>query len=413
MTPGQPSINPRLVKEADALVEVGHDVSVFCSHTISWADEADKNLLARRKWTCSYVGGNNGSLLYAWTRLRHGLVRRFTGARRADSWLGLRALTRVTPELSAAAVRCKADLYIAHYTGALAAAAQAAKQNGSSVSFDAEDFETGYYDIKSGPQKSDRLVEDVERRYLQECCYVTAGSPGIASAYQAKYGISMPTSVLNVFPLAERPLEFRTTSSTAPLRLYWFSQTVGPGRGLEDVIRAMARLRDCTIELHLQGLARPDHRQYLRNIAIAAGVPDQAILFHPPGAPDELIREAAEFDVGLALERPASLNKDFCVSNKLFSYMLAGNAIAATATAGQRDILEMIGEAGFLYEPGDIGALARGLRNWSQDRAMLQRARQESWFWGTQRFNWDIEKKKFLDVIEGVLTKRECVQRAG
>ena len=413
LTPGQPSINPRLVKEADALVEAGHDVRVLCSHMVSWADVADRNLLAKRKWTCSYVGGNNGSLLYAWTRLRHGLVRRFAGSSSGDSGLGVRALTRVTPELSAAAVQCRADLYIAHYTGALAAAGQAAKQNGSSVAFDAEDFETGYYDLKSGPQKIDRLLEDVERRYLQECRYVTAASPGIASAYHVKYGIPMPTTILNVFPLADRPLAFRTTSPTGPLRLYWFSQTLGPGRGLEDVIRAMGRLRDCRLELHLQGFARPKHRQYLQEVAIAAGVPDQTILFHPPVEPGELIRSVAEFDVGLALEQPESVNRRICLTNKIFAYLLAGNAIAATTTAGQRGILETIGEAGFLYEPGDIDALARGLRNWSQDRAMLQRARQESWLWGTHRFNWETEKRKFLQVIEGVLAKPECVQRAG
>jgi glycosyltransferase involved in cell wall biosynthesis len=412
ITPGQPSINPRLVKEADALVDAGHDVHVLCSHMVSWADEADKKLLATRKWSCLYVGGNIGSWLYAWTRLRHGVVRRFSGDWSADGLLGIRALTRVTPELCDAAVRYRADLYIAHYSGALAAAARAANENGARVGFDAEDFETGYYDMDTGPKKIDRLIDDVERKCLPACCYVTAASPGIAAAYQSKYGISMPRSVLNVFPLTERPPRFRDTSSNGPLRLYWFSQTIGPGRGVEDVIRAMGKLRSCDIELHLRGLARPQHCRDLQELAARSEVRPNAVVLHSPLPPDEMIRAASEFDVGLALEQPVSLNRDICLTNKIFAYLLAGNAIAATATTGQKPIIDTIGKVGFLYQPGDVDGLAEGLRYWSQDREQLQIARQQAWWHGTRTFNWDIEKKKFLEVVGGILSEQEYAQNA-
>jgi hypothetical protein len=153
----------------------------------------------------------------------------------------------VTPELLLAASRYQADLYVAHYTGALAAAVPAAKKNHCLVAFDAEDFESGYYNNDNGPQAIDLLIERLERKYLPACSFVTAASPGIAAAYMTKYGIPMPTSILNVFSLAERPQQFRMTVAKGPMRLYWFSQTVGLGRGLEDVIRAMGKLRDCEI----------------------------------------------------------------------------------------------------------------------------------------------------------------------
>lgn len=409
MTPGQPSINPRLVKEADALVEAGHEVHVLCSHTVSWADEADKRLLSTRRWTCSYVGGQPGSLLYWWTRLRHGAIRRSSATWKAGDGLRDRALCRVTPELLVAASRCEADLYVAHYTGALAAAAPAAEKNRCLVAFDAEDFESGYYHNGSGPEAIDLLIEHMERKYLPACCYVTAASPGIAAAYRTKYSIPMPTSILNVFSLAERPQQFRVTDSKGPMRLYWFSQTVGLGRGLEDVIRAMGKLRDCEIELHLRGLARPDHWRHLTDLAASNGLQSRAIVLHAPAPSSEMIRVAAEFDVGLALEQTVSLNRDLCLTNKIFSYLLAGNAIAATSTTGQRPIIEAIGRGGFLYEPGDVDALANGLRSWSHDRQQLGQARWEAWSWGTRQFNWDVEKKKLLDVVSDVLKKaRVC-----
>src|ERR1039457_4627538 len=276
MTPGQPSINPRLVKEADTLVEAGHQVHVLCSHTVSWADEADKRLLSTRRWTCSYVGGQPGSLLYWWTRLRHGALRRSFATWKAGDGLRDRALCRVTPELLVAASRCEADLYVAHYTGALAAAVPAAKKNRCLVAFDAEDFESGYYHNENGPQAIDALIEKIEREYLPACCYVTTASPGIAAAYKSKYGIPMPTSILNVFPLADRPAQFRTTHLKGPMRLYWFSQTIGLGRGLEDVIRAVAKLGNREIELHLRGSVRPDHWRHLRDLAASNGLPSRA-----------------------------------------------------------------------------------------------------------------------------------------
>ena len=217
-----------------------------------------------------------------------------------------------------------------------------------------------------------------------------------------------PVIILNLFSLAERPQQFRTTVSNGPLRLYWFSQTIGLGRGLEDVIRAMGKLRECEIELHLRGVARPDHWENLRDLAASNGVRSEAIVLHAPAPSSEMIRAAVEFDVGLALEQSVSLNRDLCLTNKIFSYLLAGNAIAATSTTGQRPIVEVIGRAGFLYEPGDVDALAHGLRTWSQDRQRLQHARWEAWTWGTRQFNWDVEKKKLVDVVSDVLTNREC-----
>jgi hypothetical protein len=50
LAPGQPSVDPRLVKEADALHEVGHEVQVVCAHYIDRADQADRQLLKNRAW---------------------------------------------------------------------------------------------------------------------------------------------------------------------------------------------------------------------------------------------------------------------------------------------------------------------------------------------------------------------------
>ena len=66
--------------------------------------------------------------------------------------------------------------------------------------------------------------------------------------------------------------------------------------------------------------------------------------------------------------------------------------------------MRTLGNAGFSYEPGDVNALAAGIRLWHDDRNALHQARQKSWEWGTERFNWDVEKKELLRVVDAALT---------
>jgi hypothetical protein len=320
------------------------------------------------------------------------------------------ALCRVTPELSKAAMSCDADLYVAHYTGALAAVGATARKKGTLIAFDAEDFETGYHDYSTGFRPLDSLMEHIEREYLPQCSYVTAASPEIAAAYRAKYSIPIVRSILNVFPLEYKPVCFREAGSVGPVKLYWFSQTVGPGRGLEDVVRAMGRLERYDIELHLRGVPAKGYWNQLINLAVSNGVKAGSIVLHDPVCPSESIRAAAEYDIGLAVEQPASLNRDLCLTNKIFSYLLAGNAVAATATRGQKPILDAIGRAGFLYEPGDINGLARGLQHWCENRRELHDARRRAWSCGTHQFNWDVEKKKLVEIVTGALKNDERVR---
>lgn len=54
VTPGQPSTNPRLVKEAGALAGVGYDVQVVACKYQEWADEVD-GAFKDRDWTVTWL----------------------------------------------------------------------------------------------------------------------------------------------------------------------------------------------------------------------------------------------------------------------------------------------------------------------------------------------------------------------
>src|SRR5260221_6207199 len=128
-------------------------------------------------------------------------------------------------------------------------------------------------------------------------------------------------------------------SASRILRLHWFSQTIGAGRGIEDAIEAAGMLDDKSVELHLRGNASTSFVTTLEALAVEHRV---KLRLHPQIPHDDLIRSLAEFDVGLALEREENIGAALTVSNKIGSYLLAGLAVAASDTPGQRDMLDRI-----------------------------------------------------------------------
>ena len=120
---GSPATNPRLVKEANALHGAGHDVHVLYSHVIGWANALDENILQTAIWSAELVGGcpTHNRLTFVASSWWFKCVRRIT-------WRPFRRkrLTRTSLLLASRAKRHKADLYIAHNLGALAAAVIAA-----------------------------------------------------------------------------------------------------------------------------------------------------------------------------------------------------------------------------------------------------------------------------------------------
>jgi glycosyltransferase involved in cell wall biosynthesis len=127
------------------------------------------------------------------------------------------------------------------------------------------------------------------------------------------------------------------------------------------------------------------------------------IHFYPQVHPGELLSRCAEHDVGLALEQPVSRNRLETVTNKIFFYLLAGLAVAATDTPGQRRVMSEVPDAGFLYSPGDHAALARGLQRWLDDPAALQRARAAALEAARTRWSWEIEREQLLRAVRRVL----------
>jgi hypothetical protein len=401
LTAGHLSTCPRMLKAADALAAAGARVRVVSTRFMDWASAADAAVRRTRQWPWTVVdySRRSGNGL----RVRSGL--RMRGASAIAATLGpvtpsavlALAFARVHSELVEAIATDAGDLIYAGTATAFAAAAAAARRSGAAYALDLEDFHSGEH----GDADADRdaLAGAIERRVLAGARFLTTASGPMAAAYQSQYGV-VPTVIHNVMPLPAGPVT-RPRTTGEPLRLYWFSQTIGPGRGLEDVVRAAGRING-RLELHLRGYDAHGYVASLANLQRAVA-PSLAIVHHPPAAPDEMIASCADHHVGLATEQPVSTNKAVCVSNKLFTYLAAGLPQICTATTGQRSIADRIGLAAAVVEPGDVDALARALKRWSEDPEALDAARSAAWDAASTRWHWEhpAERDALIELARG------------
>jgi hypothetical protein len=330
-----PCYNPRLVREADALAQAGHQVRVVAPLFNPALVERDRALLAHRRWRLERVDflPQHGRLRSLWIRGRRRLAQEIAG-RFATLALAEQSCTRALPEMRELAAREPADWFIAHTQASLPAAAAAAARWNARLGFDCEDL------LAYAPNEPRTLLRMIEAEYLPRCAYVSTASPLMAEQLARDHRIAPPTVLYNVFPLelADGMLAPCERRAAPTLRLHWFGQTIGPGRGLEEAVAALAYLPG-DVELHLRGNPSAGCRERLE--AIASGK-RQRLFFLPPLAHDELIRAMESFDVGLALEQPDNGNYSRTVTNKLFSYLVAGLALAVTDTPGQRQVMSQI-----------------------------------------------------------------------
>ncbi|MBI1870498.1 MAG: glycosyltransferase [Chlamydiae bacterium] len=398
ITPYHVSFQPRTLREADSYFEAGHDVRVLWIQTDEEFYEYDRLLTSNRKWISKAVDlRRRGTSKISWliTSVSKKISERMFNFGFKNEAVILRGYVKGMRKLKKWALSEPADWYIAHTQAALPVAAAACRRWNARLGFDFEDLLA-----ERGTDPSE-MVRWIERRYLNRCDYISVPSETIGRRLVDVYGIKTPIVLYNVFSLnlVKDLLPPHERKPRHEFKLYWFGQTLGPGRGLEEAVEAIGHLGN-GVELFLQGRVSDSYRLHLAGLARQHRV-EKALKFLPLLSQEDLFKKMGEYDVGLALEQPQNLNTSSTVSNKIFGYLLSGLAIAATDTPGQKEILNKIPAAGFLYLAGNVKVLAGKLRFWKENRASLKLAQQSAWDAARKQFCWDREKHKLLDLVVG------------
>ncbi|HMJ47824.1 MAG TPA: hypothetical protein VK498_10860, partial [Ferruginibacter sp.] len=163
---GQPSANPRLVKEAVSLSEAGYKIKVLYCPLSLWADPFD-NILFRSypkiEWIKVGYHPVNQKWGYRFARARqksYQLLYKYIG-NRFDA--AIRSMVLFSQELVREAKKHKADLYLGHNLGALPAVVKAAQSHSALATFDFEDYHRGE-DVKDSLHW--KKTEQIEGMYV-------------------------------------------------------------------------------------------------------------------------------------------------------------------------------------------------------------------------------------------------------
>ena len=380
-----------MLKAADAFHEAGYRVRLISTRTAGWTTAADEEAAASRGWQWRVVNYDRGEAPATW--LRSGA--RYKAARAFASLgtpvplpVAIAAFARVHREVVSAILEEPADLIYGGTTGAIAAVAEAGRRSGSAFAVDFEDFHCAEHEASADGLSND-LAAQVMRAAADGAAFVTAGSAAIARASRDELGIPA-VPINNVFPLpASAP---RRRDGGDAFSAYWFSQTIGAGRGLKAIVRALgATARPAS--LVLRGCAVPGFVEALIALARTAA-PRLDIRVMPPVAPGRMVDACRAFDVGVAAEPGRVRNNALALSNKATTYPLAGLPVLITNTLGQRPLADDLGEGALLFAPGDHEALAEQLLPLMTDRDRLARAGEASWQAARRRWHWDHELER-------------------
>lgn len=406
---------PRVVKEAEALSAAGFKVHVLGGAYTPDLKRRDLNLAEGRDWEFRHVYDLTGSAaarMWLKAQRKFGLLL-WSKAGLATPW----QIFYGTGNMARAVARLDADLTIVHWEMALPAGIAQLKR-GKAVGIDMEDWFSEDLLPTARAGRPIAMLAAMEKQLLSEGTHSTCTSEAMADALVGRYQCRRPLPIRNVFPSAERnqmdakwkdraALSGLNSPSSprreaAPVSIFWYSQTIGPGRGLEELFNAVALLRG-DFEIHLRGDVCGYEAWFEGMVAPQLRT---RVHLHQLVSNEELLSRIAEHDVGFAGERAEPPSRDLTITNKFFQYLQGGLAVVASETAGQREAALEASGAVMLHRPGDVPALAANLQRLIDDRSQLNAMRAAAWKAG-ERLSWENEAPRLVESVERALEGRK------
>lgn len=401
VTSSHPSMNPRLMKEVLVLSKYSFEVSVIYTITTSWANAFDKKIIdsyPNINWIKIGIIPEKNNFIYLYHRLFRKINFLLFCLLGRKSYLQ-NSLVLYSKYIINTTKKIHADLYIGHNLGSLPAIILASQKYGSKSIFDFEDYHRGESDENSYQTK---LKMKVENKFIPHIDTLTAASPAITEAYKSIYPDKKIFTINNVFPLCYAIKKIKELPEK-PLRLFWFSQYIGKKRGLENVINAMSSFYHDEIILTLLGSCSCEMKNYFLSLASSYNLHQDQVVFLNPVEENEIVNIASRHHIGLASEYSHNINRDLCLTNKIFTYLLAGNALVLSDTYAQKSFLNENPDIGLLYKQNNTEELTAVFKSYLSDSYLLQLHREKALNLAKTKYNWDIEQNQFLDNVKSVL----------
>ena len=396
--PGSIASNPRLVKEAEALSENGYKVHLIYTRHLDYLIERDEELLLNHpEWTSDYIDWASTNFRSKAIKMTSGIIKRSANFILKHNLYSPQTapflINRFYKWQLNKALLNKADLYIAHYPDSIAIASRAAKINNALFSYDAEDYHRG----EDVPRELIKAITIIEDSFLNEASYISAASPLISKAYEELYPSKKIITIENMFPLKRQPTFIQLKGQ--PYKFFWFSQTIGPKRGLEEFFLIVRHMKNCRIQLTLVGNYSDAYKYYLQNKWLEFGIEPRLLTILSTVEEKRLFDLASTHHFGLCLEIPYTLNRDLCLTNKIYTYMLSGNFLILSKTKAQNSFYTTLPQTAISIDLQKPKEAAAQIETLMENLTVLNEKRKQNHTLGQSTINFDQEKKKLLEKI--------------
>jgi len=391
LTSGPLCRHPRAFRAAKTLSSAGYDVTAMTVATRDEFERIDERLLEGagfRKIAIPFGKQQFAARAATWLA-RQAAARGWQSPRAFGPYAQLRHRAR----------EFAADLTLVHTELALCVARELLRE-GRRVAADFEDWHSEDLLPEARRSRPLALLREVERDLLQHAVFTSTTSDALAGALATISGGRKPLVLTNSLPLQPNPLP---RASAPEVRIVWFSQTIGPGRGLEEFLDAWT-LTSSPSRIRLLGTVAADYRGGLLDRVPAER--REYLEFISPLDPAEVPDFVAQHDLGLALEPVQPASRNLTITIKLLQYLNAGVGVLATNTAGQKEALERAPGAGILIETAKPESLARLLDELFANRTRVVEMGISARWAAENTYCWEREAPQLVQAVGRALAER-------
>jgi len=328
--------NPRVWKEASALNKAGFNVSIFTTWYSSQKLNHDSKLIDNSIDYISVINlipslNNILFVIYAKAikRIALYLFRYFKiSSIYQQVYLPKWQLKKI--------LKHPCELFICHQETGLFLGNYLIKK-GYKVAFDFEDLYSEDYLNRYRPVG---LLKKSELFALNNAVYVTCPSKSMAEYFQMLSPSGKHVNVIyNSFPIIRHP---ETELQKIPNSLLWFSQTIGPKRGIEELVKSL-KLIEQSLNITFIGSVSDSYKYFILDQLSCS---THEVKFIPLLSNSDLLYYIKRFEIGLALELSTPISRDLTITNKILLYLQSNLKVIASKTAGHLELQE--------YFPGQI-----------------------------------------------------------
>lgn len=394
--------NPRCLKEVKALLSEGYDVSIVKFRFSNWTKEPEQ-LIEQELQGVNWIEfdiSDRSSFLWVRSTIVQQFSKRLSKFIKGSVKLLSYAFDKrvfILHRMLESRVS-HADIVIAHNPGAFWPAYEYARKKRIPFGIDVEDYHPG----ETNNENDAAQMKTIMRGILPEANYISAASPLILKNTLTEIGSYSGRSevIENVFSIEGQPVFDNNLDYNNSLKLFWFSQVVGLDRGIQDVVMAMNKIVDFPILVTILGSCDDKVKNSLNSLLSSD---KHKIVFRKNVSQSDLFKEAARHHIGLALEANSNFNRNICLTNKIYTYLLCGNAIVASGTDAQSRFMDENPDVGVVYPIGDSDALASLLKGLHSSPKEISKMRAAAYKKAQERYCWEKEQHKFLSLVNRAL----------